>query len=499
MRPSSWLFRVALTLPLVLAIACTDDEPEPTDDIVDTDTDTDSDTEPAVDADNDGFTDDVDCDDTNDAIYPGAPEEDCTDPVDYNCDGETPLYADVDEDGFAACEDCDDTLDTVNDAAEEVCDGVDNDCDELTDEADPDLVEVLTWFEDADEDGFGNADVSQISCEGPAGYVLDDTDCDDAEPESYPGNTEICDEIDNDCDTLTDDADDGVVGQGTWYADTDGDGLGDASSVFTTCFQPPLSSLDDTDCDDGDASVGGPVPWYLDNDGDGYGRAQTNACTAPPNHIAVDGDCNDSDGAINPDADEICDRKDNDCDTLIDDADGSVTGTTDWYEDDDDDDFGDENGTATSQCVAPTGYVDDNTDCDDTSRAINPDMPFDFDDDEDNDCDDSIDEDVGNETYDFSDDIQTILNSNCTGCHGSSRPSGGLNLTSNAHSRIVDVTASVTGYDYIDPGLPEYSYLFRKVEGTHTSITGYRGGKMGSLSSSDLSKIETWIEEGAVD
>lgn len=40
-----------------------------------------------VDADGDGWPDGSDCDDTDPAIHPGAPEWDCTDPVDYNCDG----------------------------------------------------------------------------------------------------------------------------------------------------------------------------------------------------------------------------------------------------------------------------------------------------------------------------------------------------------------------------------------------------------------------------
>ena len=57
---------------------------------------------------------------------------------------------------------------------------------------------------------------------------------------------------------------------------------------------------------------------------------------------------------------------DNDCDGLIDDDDDSVLGTTDWYADTDEDGFGDVN-TTVQACVAPSGYVGDDTDCDDTT------------------------------------------------------------------------------------------------------------------------------------
>ena len=83
----------------------------------------------------DGFVvESGDCDDDQVAVYPGAPEEDCTDPVDYNCDGSTG-YADLDGDGTPACNDCDDTDPDVNPYAAEVCnDGVDDNCDGSADE-----------------------------------------------------------------------------------------------------------------------------------------------------------------------------------------------------------------------------------------------------------------------------------------------------------------------------------------------------------------------------
>jgi hypothetical protein len=103
-----------------------------------------------------------DCDDTDAAFNPGAAEDDCTDPADYNCDGSVG-YADADADGVAACEDCDDADNTAAPGNDELCgDAVDNDCDGDVDEAD--AVDARTYYADLDEDGFGDADASTAAC-----------------------------------------------------------------------------------------------------------------------------------------------------------------------------------------------------------------------------------------------------------------------------------------------------------------------------------------------
>jgi len=97
---------------------------------------------------------------------------------------------DNDGDGFLASEDCDDTDPRVNSQATEICDGIDNNCDGNVDE------DVLTtYYLDSDGDGYGNEDSTTAACAPPEGYVPVANDCDDTDPEKYPGSTQLCDEL----------------------------------------------------------------------------------------------------------------------------------------------------------------------------------------------------------------------------------------------------------------------------------------------------------------
>ncbi|MBK7036131.1 MAG: hypothetical protein IPH42_07240 [Bacteroidetes bacterium] len=63
-----------------------------------------------------------------------------------------------------------------------------------------------TYYQDADGDGFGNAAVFiDVIGDPPAGYVADNTDCDDTNDAIYPGATEIENDLDDDCDGQIDD------------------------------------------------------------------------------------------------------------------------------------------------------------------------------------------------------------------------------------------------------------------------------------------------------
>jgi hypothetical protein len=216
--------------------------------------------------------------------------------------GQSAWYADADNDGFGnpavsqlACfqpsgyvsndDDCNDANAAVHPGATEVCNSIDDDCDGLTDDADPGITGQSTWYADTDNDGFGNPAVSQLACFQPSGYVSNDDDCNDANAAVHPGATEVCNNIDDDCDGLTDDADPGITGQATWYADADNDGFGNAAASTTACFQ---------------------LSGYVSNDAD----------------------CNDANDLIHPGATEnLCNNVDDNCNNTIDE--GRVNGCTD--------------------------------------------------------------------------------------------------------------------------------------------------------------------------
>ena len=116
--------------------------------------------------------------------------------------------------------------------------------------------EPPVWYADVDEDGFGSEDDVVSACVRPFGYVDVAGDCDDGNPARRPDATEICDDVDNDCDDSTDE-----------------------EARF----------------------------WWPDMDGDGYGAGEPiDSCDEVPDHVERDGDCNELDPDVNPGEAEIC-------------------------------------------------------------------------------------------------------------------------------------------------------------------------------------------------
>ncbi len=302
-----------------------------------------------------------DCNDDDASWYPGATEDNCADPSDYNCDGSVG-YDDLDGDGWAACQDCDDSSAEVNPAADEYCDDIDNNCDGEIDE--DSAVDAATWYADADSDGYGNADWTDQACSQPEGFVDDDTDCDDLDAAVNP-DTE-------------------------WYADTDSDGYGDPDNTTVQCEQPSGYVIDDQDCDDDDANRNPDTVWFEDADADGYGATTDIVfhCVQPSGYTDNANDCDDTNADANPGETETCDFVDNDCNGVVDDDYASDADT--WYADDDGDDYGDSSDDVDA-CTQPTGYVSDGTDCDDTDGDISPGEEEVCNDGVDNDCDSSSD------------------------------------------------------------------------------------------------------------
>jgi len=245
-----------------------------------------TDTGDPPDLDGDGALDADDCEDNDEAVYPGAPE--LADHQDNDCDGEVDEgteLGDDDGDGFSeAAGDCDDENPDVHPDAEEIpYDGIDQDCDYQDirdvdgdgydapdvggvdcDDGDPlvhpEAPEIPYDGGDQDCDGEDLLDVDgdgfdAVEAGGSKGDLLD---CDDEDPDVYPSAPEEPDYVDNDCD--------GVVDEGTVNADDDGDGWSEAEG----------------DCND---SRDDAYPGHPEIEGDGV----DNDCNGMTDEVAFDG------------------------------------------------------------------------------------------------------------------------------------------------------------------------------------------------------------------
>ena len=147
------------------------------------------------------------------------------------------------------------------------------------------------------------------ACTRPDGYADRAGDCDDGNRNVNPGATEVCNGIDDDCDSQIDE---GLL-----------------------------------------------VTLYVDRDRDGYGTSRQSAvCPGTPGYANRAGDCDDNRSNVNPGHAEICgDNLDNNCNNQIDEN------KLRWYRDRDGDTYGDSD-SATLACTQPRGYVARGGDCD---------------------------------------------------------------------------------------------------------------------------------------
>lgn len=225
-----------------------------------------------------------------------------------------PEPTDEDGDGAFTPEDCNDDDASVFPGASETCDEKDNDCDG---EIDDGFVKS-TYYADEDGDTYGNIASSSAFCEQPEGWTLTAGDCDDSNHLIYPDAPELCNGIDDNCNSTIDE------GKTELYPDEDGDGFGDMNAeTVEACLEDPNVSAVNTDCDDG------------------------NATTYP--------------GAI-----EYCDGLDHNCN-------GNVSSDAVSYAPDaDQDGYGDETAELVIACEPIAGSVDNALDCADGDANLHP-------------------------------------------------------------------------------------------------------------------------------
>ncbi len=227
----------------------------------------------------------------------------------------------------------------------------------------------------------------QVDADGD-GYTAD-LDCNDQDASIHPDATEVCDQVDNNCNSQTDE---GFPSQ-TYYPDQDGDGYGDDQGATVSCAAPDGYVGRGDDCDDTDAAINpsaievvcngvdencsGPGDDHPDQDGDGYDICSADVAGSD----GLEVDCDDTDGNTYPGATESCDEKDNDCDGDVDED--LVLNT--YYRDADADLHGDPDATIEA-CAPPAGYVAVGDDCNDSDGTVFPGAPEEYGDDVDSNC-----------------------------------------------------------------------------------------------------------------
>ncbi|WNG40562.1 hypothetical protein F0U61_47910 [Archangium violaceum] len=274
-----------------------------------------------------------------------------------SCEQPRAYYLDKDKDGygenvesFVACAspndsyvtrtgDCDESRAEVHPGAQELCNNRDDNCKNGTDEDfkvglvcdRPDGCQGAwtcnaqgtestcearegQWHPDEDKDGRGSNKVPGISaCKQPAGYAANDFDCDDSNAQRYAGAPELCNGVDDNCDSVQD----------------EGLGLGDSCDLGSGCTGIKACAADGSiKCSDVTPSL----TYYPDEDRDSYGQTDAGVLTCTPGagYISRAGDCNDGNPFTYTDARELCDGEDNNCNGSVDEDGACFSGSGTW-------------------------------------------------------------------------------------------------------------------------------------------------------------------------
>lgn len=175
---------------------------------------------------------------------------------------------DLDEDGSFSDVDCDDNDFEVYPGADEYCDEKDNDCDG---EIDEDAVNATLYYSDNDRDGYGADGAGTPSCQQPPDTTEAAGDCNDADATINPNAVEVCDDddVDENCNGTADDDDSTVDpdSRRSFFVDNDEDGFGNDDALVFACDPGPGRSERGGDCDDDDPDANPDLGCNYDWDG----------------------------------------------------------------------------------------------------------------------------------------------------------------------------------------------------------------------------------------
>jgi hypothetical protein len=276
--------------------------------------------------------------------------------------------------------DCDDEVATTHPGAEELCNGIDDDCDIIVE------AEVL-WYQDLDGDGKGNPNVFLSSCEPPMGYVANNADCADNSTSPCPKPFAM---------TTTDITD--VSAKVSWenlpcatkyrleyrrtnptaptwtvvYPTTQSYNITGLVPGGGKTYQWRVATVCSPEGTSAESGYAAPIQAFttkykvytdadIDSYGDSAGSPSYVTSMPQPGYSVNNTDCNDDFDYMHPGAAEVCNGMDDDCDTVIDEG-------TNWYQDADEDGLGNA-AAAQVSCSQPSGYVVNNMDCDDNNNS----------------------------------------------------------------------------------------------------------------------------------
>ncbi len=379
-----------------------------------------------LDSDGDGYSPcQGDCNDGNPNVHPGATET-CN-AIDDNCDGQIDegltvptWYRDADGDGYGsstdlvqqcvaplpyyvcnvsflvrcnddrdcptgeACNravgfipvdgDCNDRDYFIHPGVTEVCNGIDDDCNDQIDEG----LAQGTFYPDVDGDQYGNAAKAVTGCrplnfkvcrenplvecsvdsdcpgtdrcERTVTWLTRGEDCNDYNISIRPGAAEICNQLDDDCDGQIDEG----IPVVTAYRDADGDSFGDDGITIQTCLPRRGWASTACDCNDTDASIHPGATETcngLDEDCDGLADGSKTCALSPSTHCRTDEDCPAPacrDNRCTQDQ-SVC-TTDAECPQLDTCSQAEMLPTGDWYRDADGDGWGVPDGQVSGVC-----------------------------------------------------------------------------------------------------------------------------------------------------